>query len=99
MNTLTSLLQQYKKGWSLERPFYTDAGLLCSEADLIWKKNWFLRVFHVRSLIQVIILPTPLWINPSSLSEMMMAGFMPTITRADTEARRSVWKSVATKSG
>lgn len=45
MNKLSSLLQRYKKGWSLERSFYTDPEVFGSETDHIWKYNWLLAGF------------------------------------------------------
>ena len=42
MNTtnIEQLLEQYRSGWSLEQPFYTDAKIFESEWKHIWKKYW-----------------------------------------------------------
>jgi len=42
MNTtnVEQLLEQYRSGWSLEQPFYTDANIFESEGEHIWKKYW-----------------------------------------------------------
>ena len=34
------LLEQYRSGWSLEQPFYTDARIFEHESEHIWKKYW-----------------------------------------------------------
>src|SRR6185436_18506022 len=34
------LLEQYRPGWSLEQPFYTDPGVFDLEWKHIWKKYW-----------------------------------------------------------
>ena len=34
------LLDQYKSGWSLEQPFYTDPQIFDLEWEHIWKKYW-----------------------------------------------------------
>lgn len=37
---ITSLLEQYRSGWSLEQPFYTDQQVFEAEWVSIWKKYW-----------------------------------------------------------
>jgi Rieske 2Fe-2S family protein len=34
------LLEQYRSGWSLEQPFYTDQQIFELEWECIWKKYW-----------------------------------------------------------
>src|SRR5688572_9057311 len=42
MNTqhADQLLEQYRSGWSLEQPFYTDQQIFELEWEYIWKKYW-----------------------------------------------------------
>ena len=42
MNTINvdNLLEQYRSGWSLEQPFYTDTQVFNLEWEHIWKKYW-----------------------------------------------------------
>ena len=42
MNTANAeqLLVQYRSGWSLEQPFYTDEQVFELEWEYIWKKYW-----------------------------------------------------------
>ena len=40
MKNLSTLLSDYKTGWSLEQPFYTDPGIFEAEWERIWKKFW-----------------------------------------------------------
>lgn len=42
MNTfnIDQLLEQYRSGWSLEQPFYTDEKIFELEWEYIWKKYW-----------------------------------------------------------
>ena len=40
MKKLTTLLSDYKTGWSLEQPFYTDQEIFEVEWERIWKKFW-----------------------------------------------------------
>ena len=37
---LEQLLEDYKSGWGLEQPFYTDHGIFELEWEHIWKKYW-----------------------------------------------------------
>jgi Rieske 2Fe-2S family protein len=39
-NTLENLLDNYRSGYSLEQPFYTDASIFEQEWEHIWKKYW-----------------------------------------------------------
>lgn len=39
-NSIGSLLEQYRSGWSLEQPFYTDQQVFELEWEYIWKKYW-----------------------------------------------------------
>lgn len=45
MNTLQLLLEQYKKGWSLEREFYTSQEVFEQEMTYIWKQHWLFAGF------------------------------------------------------
>jgi Rieske 2Fe-2S family protein len=45
MNKMQSLLDQYKKGWSLQRDFYTSPEVLEQEVAHIWKQNWLFAGF------------------------------------------------------
>ncbi len=45
MNLKNDLIGQYKNGWSLPRPFYTDDKVFDCEMDFIWKRNWLLAGF------------------------------------------------------
>ncbi len=42
MNTfyLEKLLKNYRSGWGLEQPFYTDQQIFNQEKEFIWKKYW-----------------------------------------------------------
>ena len=39
-NTLENLLDNYRSGYSLEQPFYTDTSVFEQEWEYIWKKYW-----------------------------------------------------------
>jgi phenylpropionate dioxygenase-like ring-hydroxylating dioxygenase large terminal subunit len=45
MKKLQTLLEQYKKGWSLDREFYTGQELFEQEVDAVWKQNWLFAGF------------------------------------------------------
>ncbi|KIC92694.1 aromatic ring-hydroxylating oxygenase subunit alpha [Flavihumibacter solisilvae] len=45
MNKVQMLLKQYKKGWSLERDFYTSREVFDSEVEQVWKKRWLFAGF------------------------------------------------------
>lgn len=45
MNKLQLLLEQYKKGWSLEREFYTNQEIFEQEITHIWKQQWLFAGF------------------------------------------------------
>lgn len=40
MDHLSALLSRYRSGWSLERDFYTDAGIFDKEWQRIWRRQW-----------------------------------------------------------
>ncbi|MFM1795101.1 MAG: hypothetical protein RL642_1486, partial [Bacteroidota bacterium] len=37
---LSTLLNRYQSGFTLEQPFYTSKTVLAAEWDAIWKKHW-----------------------------------------------------------
>jgi phenylpropionate dioxygenase-like ring-hydroxylating dioxygenase large terminal subunit len=45
MDKLQRLLEQYKKGWSLERDFYTSQEVFDQEITHIWKQHWLFAGF------------------------------------------------------
>ncbi|MGN6436450.1 MAG: aromatic ring-hydroxylating oxygenase subunit alpha [Agriterribacter sp.] len=45
MEKVQALLQAYKKGWSLERDFYTNQQVFEAEIEHVWKKSWLFAGF------------------------------------------------------
>ena len=45
MDTVKSILSNYKSGWSLSRDFYLNRDLFNLEMDTIWKKDWLFAGF------------------------------------------------------
>ncbi|MBX3256638.1 MAG: aromatic ring-hydroxylating dioxygenase subunit alpha [Chitinophagaceae bacterium] len=45
MNKVQSLLQAYKRNWSLERDFYANKEVFDAEIEHVWKKSWLFAGF------------------------------------------------------